>query len=51
MSRGVHVAPLALTSDGDVLLIVAMFDAPKDLASLVRFAKTQSEKLFIGVAL
>ena len=51
MSRRVHLAPLALASDGDVLLNVAMFDAPKDLAALLRLAETQSMKVFIGVAL
>lgn len=51
MSRRVHLAPLALTSDGDVLLNVAMFDAPKDLATLLRLAQTQSAKVFVGVPL
>lgn len=51
MSRRVHLAPLALTSDGEVLLNVAMFDAPKDLATLLRLAQTESVSVFIGVPL
>lgn len=51
MSRHAHLAPFALASDGDVLLNVAMFDAPKDFAALLRLAQTQSVRIFIGVAL
>lgn len=51
MSRRAHRAPVALTSTGDLLLNVAMFDAPKDLESLVRLARAQPGRVFIGVVL
>lgn len=51
MRRRVHLAPFALASDGDVLLNVAMFDAPKDLATLLRLAQTEPVSVFIGLPL
>lgn len=49
MSRRVHPAPLALTSDGTVLVNVAVFDGRRDLAALVRKARATRGRAFIGV--
>jgi len=49
MSRQVHRAPLALTSDGTVLVNVAEFDGRRDLAELLRKARSTRGRVFIGV--
>jgi len=49
VSRRVHRAPLALTSDGTVLLNVAEFDGRRDLAELLRKARSTRGRVFIGV--
>ncbi len=51
MSRVIDRAPLAVTSDGDVLLNVARFDEPKTVEEIVRLAIRQRGAVFIGVAL
>jgi hypothetical protein len=51
MSRVIDRAPIALTSDGDVLLNVARFDMPKKVEEIVRMALRQRGAIFIGVAL
>jgi hypothetical protein len=51
MSRTVDRAPLAVTSDGTVLLNVARFDVPRRIEDIVRVAMSQSGAVFIGVAL
>ena len=50
MSR-VHDAPLALTSDGTVLVNVTHFDGPRSPAALLKRALAQKGKVFIGVVL
>ena len=50
MSR-VHDAPLALTSDGTVLVNLAHFDGPRSPAALLRRALAQKGQVFIGVQL
>jgi hypothetical protein len=49
VSRAVHRAPLALASDGTVLLNVAEFDEPKNIEDLVRTALKQRGVVFIGI--
>ncbi len=51
MSRVIARAPLAVTSDGDVLLNVAGFDEPERIEEIVRMALRQRGAVFIGVAL
>ena len=51
MSRKVNRAPLALSSEGEVLLNVAMSDVPKQLEALLAFAQQTRGEVFIGVAL
>jgi hypothetical protein len=51
VSRVIDRAPLAVTSDGDVLLNVARFDEPKKIEEIVRMAVRQRGAIFIGVAL
>ncbi len=51
MSRKVATAPLALTSNGDVLVNLAEFDGPGDLQSLLVRALRQRGRVFIGVEL
>ena len=51
MSRVNNRAPLAVTSNGDVLLNVARFDVPKKVEEVVRMALRQRGAVFIGVAL
>ena len=50
MSKAIHRAPLALASDGTVLLNVAMFDAPKRLDALFDLALRERGAIFIAVA-
>ena len=51
MSRGVSRAPLAVTSDGHVLLNLARVDVPKNIEAIVRQALQQRGAVFIGVVL
>ena len=51
MSRVIDRAPLAVTSEGVVLLNVARFDVPKKIQEIVRVALQQRGAVFIGVAL
>jgi hypothetical protein len=51
VSRVIHRAPLAVTTDGTVLLNLAAFDAPKHIETLVKLAAAQPGAVFIGVAL
>lgn len=51
MSRGIDRSPLALTSDGVVLLNVAMFDGPKKLDMLLHIAIREHGSVFVGVPL
>ncbi len=45
----VSMAPLAITSDGDLLLNVAMTDGPDDPRQLVERALAQGTPIFVGV--
>jgi Holliday junction resolvase len=51
VSRKVNRAPLALSSEGKILLNVAMSDAPKQLEALLAFAQRTRGEVFIGVVL
>jgi hypothetical protein len=51
VSRVINRAPLAVTSDGDVLLNIARFDEPKKIEEIVRMAVRQRGAIFIGIAL
>lgn len=51
MSRRVVLAPLALTSDGDVLINVATIASSTDVETIVRAAERERGALFIGVIL
>lgn len=51
MSKNLHRAPLALASDGTVVLNVTMFDVPKRLDALIEHASREHGALFIGIAL
>lgn len=51
MSKAVHRAPLALASDGAVILNVAMFDVPKQLQQLFDLALRERGAVFIGIAI
>jgi hypothetical protein len=51
VSRVIDRAPLAVTSDGEVLLNVARFDVPKKIEDIVRMALQQRGAVFIGVIL
>lgn len=51
MSRRVHLAPLALTSDGDVLLNVATIASATDFETVVRAAESEHRAVFVGVML
>lgn len=49
MSPPLCLTPFALTSDGSVLLNLAMFDVPTDLPSLAQLAQEQRSRIFIGL--
>lgn len=49
MSKQLHRAPLALSSDGAILLNVAMFDAPKTPERLFQLAISERGPIFIGI--
>jgi len=51
MSRRAHHAPFAVTSGGEVLVNVAMFDVKKELAVLLAAARRHDGEVFIGVVL
>jgi hypothetical protein len=51
LSRRIHRADIALTSDGDVLLNVVALDAPLTLDGLIREAARQRGAVFVGVVL
>lgn len=50
MSRSLVRDPLAITSDGTVLLNLAMFDVPKRIEKLVELAMAERGAVFIGIA-
>ena len=51
MSRRVHQAPLALTSDGEILLNVGRFDDVRSLDEVLGLARAERGPVFVGVAL
>jgi hypothetical protein len=51
MSRAVVRTPLAVTSDGEVLLNVGELDVRHAVNALVRLAKAEPGAVFIGVVL
>ena len=51
MTRRVHRAPLALASNGTVLLNLAEFDGARSPAALLKRALAQEGAVFIGVRL
>ena len=51
VSRRAHRAPFAITSDGEVLVNLAMFDTAKELAVLLAAARRHDGEVFIGVVL
>jgi len=51
MSRRIHHADLAVSSDGAVLFNVTVFDDGLDAAALVKLALVQPGELFVGVSL
>ena len=51
MKRKTHRAPLALSSDGSVLLNATEFHGAKPAAELVEIALQQRGRVFIGVEL
>ena len=51
VSRRAHRAPFAITSDGEVLLNLAMFDVAKNLDVLLAVARRQPGDVFVGVVL
>jgi hydrogenase maturation factor len=51
VSRKINVTPLALSSEGELLLNVAMSDAPRRLDALLAFAERTDGEVFIGVVL
>jgi hypothetical protein len=48
-SKRVCVAPMAVASDGNVLINVAMTDGPTDPKKLVERALAQGTAVFVGV--
>lgn len=51
MSRRIDLTPLALTSDGDVLINLATIAYSTDFETIVRAAKRERGALFVGVIL
>lgn len=51
MSRRIHRAELAVTSDGGVLLNAALLDVLPRLELILEAARTQPGSIFIGVSL
>ncbi len=51
MSHTIHRAPLALASDGTILLNAAVFDVAKRVEQLLELALRERGALFIGIAL
>ena len=49
MSRRVDRAPVALTSDGVLLINVATFDEPRRLEALFKAAQREPGRVFVGV--
>jgi hypothetical protein len=49
MSRQIHRAPLALASDGTVLVNLAEFDGPRSLGAFLEKAMAQKGAVFVGV--
>jgi len=49
MSRQLHRAPLAVTSDGTVVVNMADFDGRLDLGAVVERAARQPGAIFVGV--
>jgi hypothetical protein len=47
----VHAAPIAITSSGNLLVNVAMFDDVTTLDEILRQAKKEKSPVFIGVTL
>jgi hypothetical protein len=51
MSRRIHRADLAVSTDGTVFMNVAPFDEDHDAAALLKVALEQPGELFVGVSL
>lgn len=51
MSKKIHRAPLALATDGTVILNMAMLDVPKRVEKLIEAALAERGAIFIGVVL
>jgi len=51
MSRTIHRAPLAVTSDGTVLVNVTYLDATRDLRRLLEHALRERGAVFVGLVL
>ena len=51
MSRRIHLAPVALASDGSVIVNVVGFDVRREPETLLELARSQRGRLFIGVQL
>lgn len=51
MNRRVHLAPIALTSDGDVLINIAKLASSADFETIVRAAEREHRAIFVGVML
>ena len=49
MSRRIHRAPLALASDGTVVLNMSEFDGPRSLEAFLEQAMAQKGRVFVGV--
>lgn len=49
MSRRIHLAPVALASDGTVIVNVAMFDVARRPELLLRLALREPGRVFVGV--
>lgn len=50
MSKTIHRAPLALASDGTILLNIATFDVKKVLDLVYALASDEPGAVFIGIA-
>ena len=49
MSRAINRAPLAVTTDGTVLVNAVAFDVPKRIEALIESAMEQRGAVFIGI--
>ncbi len=51
MSRRVHLAPLAVATDGSVLVNLALIEEAPTLRAVLKLARAQSGDVFVGVPL